>query len=131
MLGGGIESRTLVEVHGEYRTGKTQLCLTMAVTAQICSNPGKVFYIDTEGTFSPDRIRQISERFDLDGERVLDNILHARVSFEILRMCVQIAQVGWIDRPHYSFEYIMRSKIANNAMAKLKLTIIWKHVSSS
>jgi RecA/RadA recombinase len=27
-LCGGWESRTLTELHGEYRTGKTQLCMT-------------------------------------------------------------------------------------------------------
>ena len=29
LLGGGIESKMITEVHGEYRTGKTQLCMTL------------------------------------------------------------------------------------------------------
>ena len=39
---------------------------------------GKVVYIDTEGTFRPDRIIAIAERFEVDGGSVLDNILVAR-----------------------------------------------------
>jgi RecA/RadA recombinase len=35
-------------------------------------------YIDTEGTFRPDRIAQIAKRFDLDEEQTLDNISVAR-----------------------------------------------------
>jgi meiotic recombination protein DMC1 len=40
---------------------------------------GKVAYIDTEGTFRPERIQKIAERFGLDSDAVLDNILYARV----------------------------------------------------
>ncbi|KAI9314578.1 meiotic recombinase Dmc1 [Dichotomocladium elegans] len=46
----------LLGVFGEYRTA----------------------YIDTEGTFRPDRIRSIAERFGVDPEVTLDNIIVAR-----------------------------------------------------
>ncbi|OWM69795.1 hypothetical protein CDL15_Pgr025644 [Punica granatum] len=39
---------------------------------------GKVAYIDTEGTFRPDRIVSIAERFGMDPGAVLDNIIYAR-----------------------------------------------------
>ncbi|VDK64575.1 unnamed protein product, partial [Gongylonema pulchrum] len=39
---------------------------------------GKVIYIDTENTFRPERLRQISERFNMDQESMLDNVLYAR-----------------------------------------------------
>uniref|UniRef100_A0A803MSX9 DNA meiotic recombinase 1 n=1 Tax=Chenopodium quinoa TaxID=63459 RepID=A0A803MSX9_CHEQI len=39
---------------------------------------GKVAYIDTEGTFRPDRIVPIAERFGMDAAAVLDNIIYAR-----------------------------------------------------
>ena len=46
-------ARTL-EIFGEFRTGKTQLCLTLCVTAQLSQDigggGGKVIYIDTENT---------------------------------------------------------------------------------
>ncbi|KAF6766623.1 Rad51-domain-containing protein, partial [Ephemerocybe angulata] len=82
MLGGGIMSQSITEVYGEYRTGKTQLGHTMSVVAQLPAEfggaSGKVAYIDTEGTFRPDRIRSIAERFGVDGNMALENILYAR-----------------------------------------------------
>ncbi|GKV43729.1 hypothetical protein SLEP1_g50983 [Rubroshorea leprosula] len=39
---------------------------------------GKVAYIDTEGTFRPDRVVPIAERFGMDSGAVLDNIIYAR-----------------------------------------------------
>lgn len=42
------------------------------MTAQLDKNEGggngKVLYIDTEGTFRPERIMPIAERFGLEGE---------------------------------------------------------------
>ena len=38
----------------------------------------QVAYIDTEGTFRPDRIRAIADRFGVDGDMALENILYAR-----------------------------------------------------
>ena len=50
---GGIRSMSITEVYGEFRCGKTQLCHTMCVTAQLPRDmggaEGKVAYIDTEG----------------------------------------------------------------------------------
>jgi meiotic recombination protein DMC1 len=39
---------------------------------------GKAAYIDTEGTFRPERIAQIAERFGLDPETAQQNIAYAR-----------------------------------------------------
>ncbi|KAH9937316.1 LIM15/DMC1 [Fomitopsis serialis] len=82
ILGGGIMSQSISEVYGEYRTGKTQLAHTMSVIAQLPPDmggaSGKVAYIDTEGTFRPDRIRAIADRFGVNGDMALENILYAR-----------------------------------------------------
>ena len=82
VLGGGIETMSITEVFGEFRTGKTQLCHTLCVTSQLPINQGggegKVAFIDTEGTFRPERIPAIAERFGLDPDETLDNILYAR-----------------------------------------------------
>ncbi|KAF8735213.1 hypothetical protein AX14_002478 [Amanita brunnescens Koide BX004] len=73
---------TIVPVYGEFRTGKTQLAHTMSVVAQLPPElggvSGKVAYVDTEGTFRPDRIKSIAERFGVDGNMALENILYAR-----------------------------------------------------
>ncbi|TIB70357.1 hypothetical protein E3Q24_03005 [Wallemia mellicola] len=82
VLGAGIQSQAITEFYGEYRTGKTQLCHTACVTVQLPVEmggaSGKAAYIDTEGTFRPDRIRSIASRFNMDEEAALDNITIAR-----------------------------------------------------
>lgn len=82
MLGGGVESCSITEIFGEFRCGKTQLCHSLAVMAQMPSNMGgangKVIYIDTEGTFRPDRVRQIAEAKGVAAEAAMDNIVCAR-----------------------------------------------------
>ncbi|CAG8692975.1 11041_t:CDS:2 [Ambispora leptoticha] len=82
MLGGGIETGAVTEIFGEFRTGKSQICHTLSVTAQLPlemqGGCGKAMYIDTEGTFRPSRLIEISERYGLQGEDVLDNVATAR-----------------------------------------------------
>ncbi|XP_014035135.1 meiotic recombination protein DMC1/LIM15 homolog isoform X2 [Salmo salar] len=67
---------------GEFRTGKTQLSHTLCVTAQLPGEDGytggKVIFIDTENTFRPDRLKDIADRFNVDHDAVLDNVLYAR-----------------------------------------------------
>lgn len=82
LLGGGVESCSITELFGEFRCGKTQICHSLAVIAQLPSemggHNGKVLYIDTEGTFRPERIRQIAEARQVPANVVMDNILYAR-----------------------------------------------------
>ncbi|KAG9205457.1 Meiotic recombination protein dmc1 [Epicoccum nigrum] len=82
ILGGGFQTMSISEVFGEFRCGKTQLSHTMSVIAQLPRDmgggEGKVAYIDTEGTFRPERIAQIAERFGVDPETAQDNITYAR-----------------------------------------------------
>ncbi|XP_058958962.2 meiotic recombination protein DMC1/LIM15 homolog [Pocillopora verrucosa] len=82
LLGGGIESMSITEVFGEFRTGKTQLSHTLCVSAQLPGangyTGGKVIFIDTENTFRPDRLREIADRFNLDQNAMLDNVLYCR-----------------------------------------------------
>ena len=82
ILDGGMETGSITEIYGEFRTGKTQLCHTLCVTCQLPldqgGGEGKALYIDTEGTFRPSRLIQIAERFGLNGDDVLDNVAYAR-----------------------------------------------------
>lgn len=83
LLGGkGIESRSVTEAFGAYGSGKTQLGLTLAVNVQMPAEKGgangKCVFIDTEGTFRPSRIKQISEHLGANPEKVLKNIFVAR-----------------------------------------------------
>jgi len=82
LLDGGIETGSITELFGEFRTGKTQICHTLCVTCQLPlslgGGEGKAMYIDTEGTFRPERLIAIAERFGLQGQDVLDNVAYAR-----------------------------------------------------
>ncbi|EHB10309.1 DNA repair protein RAD51-like protein 1 [Heterocephalus glaber] len=79
---GGIETGSITEMFGEFRTGKTQICHTLAVTCQLPidrgGGEGKAMYIDTEGTFRPERLLAVAERYGLSGSDVLDNVAYAR-----------------------------------------------------
>ncbi len=82
ILEGGLEAGSITEIYGEYRCGKTQFCHTLAVTCQkevdMGGGEGKCLYIDTEGTFRPQRLQQIAEAHGLCPESVLENVAYAR-----------------------------------------------------
>ncbi|XP_051185417.1 DNA repair protein RAD51 homolog B isoform X1 [Lolium perenne] len=86
ILEGGIETGSITELYGEFRSGKTQLCHTLCVTCQWFiqlpldqgGGEGKALYIDAEGTFRPQRLLQIADRFGLNGADVLENVAYAR-----------------------------------------------------
>ncbi len=87
LLEGGMETGSITEIFGEFRTGKTQICHQLCVTCQVrapCTvvavavvcvrltfeplqlkveeggGEGKALYIDTEGTFRPERLVAIA-----------------------------------------------------------------------
>jgi len=82
LLGGGIETQAITEIYGEFGSGKTQFCHTMCVTVQKSKEEGGldggVLYIDTEGTFRPERVVTIAKAHNMDPNKVLDNIIVAR-----------------------------------------------------
>jgi DNA repair protein RadA len=81
-LGGGVETGSVIEFFGEFRTGKTQIMHQLCVNVQLPREngglEGKALYIDTEGTFRPERIIQMAEGLDLDHKKVLKNIVFGR-----------------------------------------------------
>jgi len=60
----------------------TQLAFQLSVNVQLPEDKGGLnkgcLFIDSEGTFSPERIKQIAEARDLDPKKVLSNIHYAR-----------------------------------------------------
>jgi len=54
---GGIESGALTNFFGAPGTGKTNICLLLAI--ECVKNGGKVIYVDTEGGFSLERVMQL------------------------------------------------------------------------
>ena len=83
LLGGkGLETKAITEVFGAYGSGKTQIGLSLAVKVQLPIEQGgaegKAVFIDTEGTFRPERIKQMATAQGLNADGVLKNILVAR-----------------------------------------------------
>ncbi|MBN1801097.1 MAG: DNA repair and recombination protein RadA [Candidatus Lokiarchaeota archaeon] len=83
ILGGGVQTGKLTEVFGPFKSGKTNLAHTIAVSAQLPLSKGgldcAVAYIDTENTFSKDKIMRIAKRFGLDPKIVLTRLYHTRI----------------------------------------------------
>lgn len=82
LLGGGPWSGEITEVAGGFASGKSQLCFQLCVNAQLPLDngglDGKVFFVDSEGTFSATRIGEMAIALDLDAREVLRNIMVAR-----------------------------------------------------
>ena len=83
ILGGGFQTGKLTEVYGPFKSGKTNLAHTISVSIQLPKNKGglgaTVAYIDTENTFSKEKIKRIAKRFGMDPKKVLSGIFHARI----------------------------------------------------
>jgi DNA repair protein RadA len=82
LLGGGIETGSMTEFAGAFRSGKTQICHQICVNVQMPAEQGgcasKAAYIDTEGTFRPERIINMAQTRQLDPKQALKNILVGR-----------------------------------------------------
>jgi DNA repair protein RadA len=82
LLGGGIETQAITEMHGAFGSGKSQLAHQLAVSVQLPKEKGglggKAIFIDTEQTFRPERIRQMAEALGLDPGKAMENIFVAR-----------------------------------------------------
>ena len=134
LLGGGIETESISEFFGEFGSGKTQLMHQLAVNATIPEEygglSGEVAIIDTENTFRPERIVQMSEAaakkygIELGPEDVLNKIHVARAynsSHQILLVdkLFEIAKEKPIKlvivdslTAHFRAEYVGRGALA-------------------
>ena len=129
LLGGGLETGCVTEFFGEFRTGKTQIMHQLCVNVQLSREKGglegNALYIDTEGTFRPERIIQMSEALDLDHKKVLKNIVFGRaynsdhqillikeaanlIKERNIKVIVVDSLIG-----HFRSEYIGRGTLAN------------------
>lgn len=83
LLGGGLETQAITEFVGEFGSGKSQLCMKLSIAAQLPRNDGglegRVLFIDTEGTFSAERVYQMAQAMQLQPEKILEGIMCGRV----------------------------------------------------
>lgn len=106
LLGGGIETGSITEVFGEFRTGKSQLCHALAVMCQLPVDmggaEGKCLWIDTEGTFRPERLLAVAERYKLSSKDVLDNVAYARCHNTDHQMTLLVQAAAMMSESRYS-----------------------------
>lgn len=80
---GGIETQAVTEFYGEFGSGKSQICHTLCITAGLPVESGGlnsgVIYIDTEGTFRPERLEQIARARGVDPLNALKNVAVCKV----------------------------------------------------
>ncbi|MCX6708456.1 MAG: DNA repair and recombination protein RadA [Candidatus Woesearchaeota archaeon] len=82
LMGGGFETNAITEAYGQYGSGKSQIGHMLSVRVQLPPDKGgaggTAVYIDTEGTFRPERIVQMAKACGLDPQEALKNIKVAR-----------------------------------------------------
>lgn len=128
LLGGGIETWAMTEFFGEFGSGKSQICHTLCVMVQQPRGQGGLegaaIYIDTEGTFRPERISEIAEARDMKPEEILARITVARAYNSahqelIVRDLGKVIEANKVKLlvldsavAHYRAEYVGRGTLA-------------------
>ena len=78
---------------------------------------GKCLYIDTEGTFRPERLLAVAERFGLAGNDVLDNVAYARAyntdhqSQLLIQASAMMSEARFLANPLPHTNYIRSDRV--------------------
>lgn len=108
LLRGGLEAGSLVELFGEPGVGKTQFAMHMCVQAALPERAGGLesspLYIDTEGSFSARRLREMAEERGVDWRRVLEKV---RVVEAMSVSSLQVALEAALRSPRGEFGLIV------------------------
>jgi len=128
LMGGGLETQSIVEFFGEFGSCKTQACFQLAVNATLPEDMGgfdsDVIIIDSENTFRPERIIQMAEHLGVDPAETLKRIHVARAfnsQHQILLVdkAIELAQEKKVKlmivdslTSHFRAEYIGRGALA-------------------
>ncbi len=73
LLGGGYENDIITTIYGPAGSGKTVLCLLCSIN--VARSGKKVIYVDSEGGFSLERLRQVTSHISQDYRKILDNMI--------------------------------------------------------
>lgn len=128
LLGGGVETQAITETFGQFGSGKSQLAFQLSVNVQLPPEKGglgrPVLFIDTENTFSPDRIISMAKAVGLDPKETLKNIYVARAYnaehqiylIERAHEIIEEKNIGLIVidslTSHFRADYIGRGELA-------------------
>lgn len=133
LMGGGIETQAITEFYGEFGSGKTQICHQLAVNVTKPKDEGGLeghtVVIDTEHTFRPERIIQMSQASDLDPQEVLKSI-HVARAFNSHHQMLLVEKASELTREfpirlivvdsltaHFRAEYVGRGALAERQQA--------------
>lgn len=82
LIGGGVETGAITESYGRFASGKSQIGFQLTVNVQLPREKGglagRVLFLDTEGTFRPERIAAIAVAAGMTEEEALKNIIVVR-----------------------------------------------------
>ena len=111
----GVRLGETIELFGPFRSGKSQLCHQLCVTVQLPPELGgvgkKAVFIDTEGTFSPSRIKAIHGKlqqelgWEKNFEEVLRDITYARAynSDHQMTLVERLLELFYNHKDEYGF----------------------------
>ena len=128
LIGGGVESQSIMEFFGEFGSSKTQICFQLAVNATLPEEMGgldsDVVIIDSENTFRPERIIQMATYLGVDPQETLRRIHVARAfnsqhQVLLVEKAIQLAEEKKIRlmivdslTSHFRAEYVGRGALA-------------------
>ncbi len=76
LLGGGFRAGRLTELFGRSNSGKTQLAMQTALMA--AKQGTKCLYVDTEGSFRPERLEEMARARAWEVQELLERIVYVR-----------------------------------------------------
>ena len=129
LLGGGLAEGVLTQIYGSFASGKT----TLAMQTGLLSGK-KIAYVDTEGGFSPERLRQMASSRGLDPEEALQRFIlftpadfkeQRRVIGSLKRVVDRSFSLVVVDSitAHYRAEEQRRN--LTNELAKQLQVLLW------
>ncbi|MEM3437557.1 MAG: hypothetical protein QXP55_03355, partial [Nitrososphaerales archaeon] len=77
LLNGGVRTGLVTDFFGASKTGKTQICFQLCVNLQLLEGENGVVFVDSSGTFRPERIMEMAKNINLKKD-VFDRIMIVR-----------------------------------------------------
>lgn len=119
LLGGGVRQGKLTEIYGENSSGKSQMCFQLAVNVQLPESVGgpeeSCIFIDTEDTFTPDRIGQMVKGLDPE---ILEAVLDERGFDDITVEDVKGSELVSANNPQTPADRVHKSFMDNISVAR-------------
>ncbi|KAJ1737687.1 DNA repair protein rhp57 [Coemansia sp. Benny D160-2] len=128
-LGGGIRLGNIVEIVGEGAAGKTQLCIQLAIAAQLPRRfggaDGEVIYISTEGAFPVSRLETMVLPFV---QRVCGEQYARSFSVDELLRKIQVAEFESMETMFHALDYKVPAILSSGRIRLVVVDSIAAHL---